>query len=140
MRVKFHPEARIDLKQGKAFYRSRSPLAAVAFAQEIDAAFLASRSRRCAIPLVNMKHANAQRALHSWIVSLIDEAVLRPAAEREELLNEAERKCLRREELLPGSGAYALACVYGVRGDERNCRVCCLGGSRTQLSAQSARS
>ena len=38
MRVKFHPEARIDLKEGKAFYRSRSPLAAIAFAQEVDAA------------------------------------------------------------------------------------------------------
>ena len=38
MRVKFHPEARIDLKEGKAFYRSRSPLAAVAFSHEIDTA------------------------------------------------------------------------------------------------------
>lgn len=38
MRVKLHPEARIDLKESKAFYRRRSPLAAVAFAQEIDAA------------------------------------------------------------------------------------------------------
>jgi plasmid stabilization system protein ParE len=37
MKVKLHPEARIDLKEGKAFYRHRSPLAAVAFAQEIDA-------------------------------------------------------------------------------------------------------
>jgi len=26
--LKFHPEARLDLKEGKAFYRSRSPLAA----------------------------------------------------------------------------------------------------------------
>jgi plasmid stabilization system protein ParE len=38
MRVKFHPEARADLKEGKAFYRHRSPLAAVAFEREIDAA------------------------------------------------------------------------------------------------------
>lgn len=38
MRVKFHPEARVDLKEGKAFYRHRSPLAAVAFAHQIDAA------------------------------------------------------------------------------------------------------
>jgi len=38
MRVKFHPEARIDLREGKAFYRKRSPLAALAFAQQIDAA------------------------------------------------------------------------------------------------------
>jgi plasmid stabilization system protein ParE len=38
MRVKFHPEARIDLQEGKAFYRHRSPLAAVAFAHQIDSA------------------------------------------------------------------------------------------------------
>ncbi len=38
MRVRLHPEARSDLREGKAFYRSRSPLAAVAFAHEIDAA------------------------------------------------------------------------------------------------------
>jgi plasmid stabilization system protein ParE len=38
MRLKLHPEARIDLKEGKAFYRHRSPLAAVAFAHEIDTA------------------------------------------------------------------------------------------------------
>ena len=35
MRVKFHPAARIDLKESKAFYRNRSPLAAVAFEREI---------------------------------------------------------------------------------------------------------
>ncbi|MEA2572086.1 MAG: toxin ParE1/3/4 [Acidobacteriota bacterium] len=38
MRLKLHPEARVDLKEGKAFYRHRSPLAAVAFAHEIDRA------------------------------------------------------------------------------------------------------
>ena len=38
MRVKLHPEARIDLKEAKAFYRRRSPLAAVAFTHEIDTA------------------------------------------------------------------------------------------------------
>ncbi|HEX6097431.1 MAG TPA: type II toxin-antitoxin system RelE/ParE family toxin [Thermoanaerobaculia bacterium] len=36
--MKFHPEARADLREGKAFYRSRSPLAAVAFAHQVDAA------------------------------------------------------------------------------------------------------
>lgn len=38
MRVRFHPEARADLREGKAFYKKRSPLAAVAFAQQIDTA------------------------------------------------------------------------------------------------------
>ena len=38
MRVKFHPDAHVDLKEGKAFYRKRSPLAAVAFAHRIEIA------------------------------------------------------------------------------------------------------
>lgn len=38
MRVKFHPDAHLDLKEGKAFYRKRSPLAAVAFARQIEMA------------------------------------------------------------------------------------------------------
>lgn len=38
MRVRFHPGARADLKQAKAFYRKRSPAAAATFAREIDAA------------------------------------------------------------------------------------------------------
>ena len=38
MRVKFHPEARSDLREGKAFYRNRSPLAALAFANEVQTA------------------------------------------------------------------------------------------------------
>ena len=39
MKLKLHPEARVDLKEGKVFYRRRSPLAAAAFLREIDAAF-----------------------------------------------------------------------------------------------------
>ena len=38
MRVKLHPEARADLREGKAFYWRHSPLAAIAFAQHIDVA------------------------------------------------------------------------------------------------------
>jgi plasmid stabilization system protein ParE len=38
MRVRFHPEARVDLKEGKSFYRRRSPLAAAAFVREIETA------------------------------------------------------------------------------------------------------
>jgi toxin ParE1/3/4 len=36
MKVKFHPAARADLREGKAFYRSRSPLAADSFSKEIE--------------------------------------------------------------------------------------------------------
>lgn len=52
MRVKFHPAARADLKEGKAFYRSRSPLAAVAFANEIDRALLRIAESPLRYPLV----------------------------------------------------------------------------------------
>lgn len=38
MKVKFHPEARMDLREARAFYRRRSPLAAVAFTQEVQTA------------------------------------------------------------------------------------------------------
>jgi plasmid stabilization system protein ParE len=38
MRVKLHPHARADLKEGKAFYSKRSPLAALAFAREMKLA------------------------------------------------------------------------------------------------------
>lgn len=41
---------------------------------------------------------------------------------KEELLKQAEEKCLRAEAIEPGSGAYNLGCVYGIRGDEANCR------------------
>jgi len=36
MKVKFHPEARVDLREGRAFYRKRSPIAAIAFSHAID--------------------------------------------------------------------------------------------------------
>lgn len=38
MKVQFHPEARADLREGKAYYRDRSPLAAIAFARQIEVA------------------------------------------------------------------------------------------------------
>jgi plasmid stabilization system protein ParE len=42
-KIKFHREARIDLKEAKALYRHHSPLTAAAFAREVEAAVL-----RCA--------------------------------------------------------------------------------------------
>ena len=41
MRVKLHPEARAELREAKRWYRDRSPLAALAFAQMIEAAVTA---------------------------------------------------------------------------------------------------
>lgn len=38
MKVQFHPGAREDLREGRAFYRQRSPLAALAFARAMEAA------------------------------------------------------------------------------------------------------
>jgi len=41
MKLKFHREARADLREGRAFYRRHSPLASVAFAHEIENALRA---------------------------------------------------------------------------------------------------
>ena len=38
MRVKFHPEARAELREAKRWYRDRSPLAALAFGQMMEEA------------------------------------------------------------------------------------------------------
>jgi len=50
MRLKLHPEARVDLRESKAFYSHHSPLAAVAFEHEIDAAI----SRIAASPWISV--------------------------------------------------------------------------------------
>lgn len=38
MTVRFHPAARMELRQARLWYEERSPLSAVAFAQEVAAA------------------------------------------------------------------------------------------------------
>ena len=51
MKIRFHPEARDDLREAKAFYRKRSPLAAVAFAQHIDGAIARIREAPARYPM-----------------------------------------------------------------------------------------
>jgi plasmid stabilization system protein ParE len=36
MKVRFHPEARSELRRARAWYSERSPLSAAAFAREVD--------------------------------------------------------------------------------------------------------
>jgi len=38
MKLRFHPEARSELREARSFYRSRSPIAALAFAHQVDTA------------------------------------------------------------------------------------------------------
>jgi toxin ParE1/3/4 len=38
MTVRFHPAARVELREARLWYEERSPLSAVAFAQEVDVA------------------------------------------------------------------------------------------------------
>jgi plasmid stabilization system protein ParE len=78
MKVRLHPEARVDLKEGKAFYRHRSPLAAVAFANEIDAAI--SRIRESPLRYPEGEHETREFVL-PWrfpyvIVYLLHEGTL----------------------------------------------------------------
>lgn len=63
MRVKFHPEARADLKQGNAFYRQRSPLAAIAFAHQIDAAL--TRIAQAPLRYPEVEHGTREHVLPS---------------------------------------------------------------------------
>lgn len=61
MRVKLHPRARVDLKEARVFYRQRSPLAAVAFAHEIDAAL--SRIAEAPLRYPNGDHGTREHIL-----------------------------------------------------------------------------
>jgi len=63
------------------------------------------------------------RALNNLGNALVNRFALASDAElRESLLQEAEDKCRRAEEIKPGAASYNMACVYGRREDAENCR------------------
>jgi plasmid stabilization system protein ParE len=51
MTVRFHPAARAELREARLWYEERSPLAAVAFAQEVAAAVSRIASTPMRFPL-----------------------------------------------------------------------------------------
>ena len=56
-------------------------------------------------------------AFEGWGTILLLQAALHKGKRRDQLLGEAETLMLRSEGLVPGRGAYNLACVHGLRGD-----------------------
>ena len=81
---------------------------------EADGLFTAAGEKyRSALALKPDKH----KALNNWAVALSKQAAQHKGKRRDQLIGEAETLMLRLEALVPGSGAYNLACVHGLHGD-----------------------
>ncbi|MHC4458327.1 MAG: tetratricopeptide repeat protein [Planctomycetota bacterium] len=61
-------------------------------------------------------------AYNEWGIALIDLAKLKGGKDAEDLLKQAEEKCLKAESIKTGGGAYNLACVYALLGNEDKCQ------------------
>ncbi len=63
MTVKFHPAARTELLEARLWYEKRSPLAAVAFAQEVNAVIsrIAKAPMQCPLAEHETRRAALQR-------------------------------------------------------------------------------
>ena len=61
-------------------------------------------------------------AYNNWGYALSGMAKCKEGDERDELLKTAKEKCLKAESIKPGEGAYNLACISCVQGDEAECK------------------
>ena len=61
-------------------------------------------------------------AYHNWGDELCKLATSKKGKEAEKLFKQAEEKCLKAESIKTGEGAYNLACVYALRGNEEKCK------------------
>ena len=61
-------------------------------------------------------------AYKTWSSALVYMAKLKGGKDAEDLLKQAEEKCLKAESIETGEGAYNLACVYALRGNEDKCK------------------
>jgi hypothetical protein len=62
-------------------------------------------------------------ALDNWGISIIQRATRNSDAGRESLLKLAEEKCRQLEALVPGEGAYNLACICSLRNQSPECQA-----------------
>ncbi|MFN0016951.1 MAG: TPR end-of-group domain-containing protein [Pirellulaceae bacterium] len=62
------------------------------------------------------------KALDNWGIILIDQAKMKSGAEADRLLAEAREKCIGVEAIVPGEGAYNLACISAMQGKEGDCK------------------
>ncbi|MHC4693261.1 MAG: TPR end-of-group domain-containing protein [Planctomycetota bacterium] len=58
----------------------------------------------------------------SWGASLVNLAKIKKGPVAKDLLKQAEEKCLKAESLKTGEGAYNLACIYALWGNEDKCK------------------
>ena len=58
----------------------------------------------------------------NWTDALVHLAKLKGGNDAEDLLKQAEEKCLKAESIKTGKGAYNLACVYVLLGNEDKCK------------------
>ena len=61
--------------------------------------------------------------LNNWGLAILGQAKLKSGKEADKLFADASEKCLQAEELVPGYGAYNLACVSALQGREQACRT-----------------
>jgi len=86
---------------------------------EADRLFeLAGRKYEAALKIKPDKH----EALINWGNALLGQAKTKQGAEADSLFELAVEKLLEVESLSRGSGAYNLACLNALRGDEKECR------------------
>jgi len=62
------------------------------------------------------------KAYNNWGASLTVLAHRKKGKEAEDLLEQAEEKLLKAESIKTGAGAYNLACIYALRGNEEKCK------------------
>lgn len=61
-------------------------------------------------------------AFINWSIALLEQVKMKDGEEANKLIEEAIEKCIKAESILPGSGAYNLACINAMRGQEPECR------------------
>lgn len=86
---------------------------------EADALF-AQAGEKCAAALAIKP--DKHEALNNWGVCLIEWALAKGLERAADLLDSAWEKSSAAEALVPGWGAYNLACISSLRGDEEGCR------------------
>ncbi|MFQ5796876.1 MAG: hypothetical protein ACE5JP_17785 [Candidatus Bipolaricaulia bacterium] len=80
------------------------------------------RAQEKTYPKCMAELTNDPEVLINWSTMLIVQARTKAGEEANLLLAQAKEKSLRAEDIKPGSGAYNLACVSALEGDEAGCR------------------
>ena len=62
-------------------------------------------------------------ALNNWGAALSAQAQTKSGAEADRLFDTAKEKCLAAEAIVPGIGAYNLACICALQEREDECRT-----------------